>query len=201
MESISNRIDLWLTRLAILSIVSMLLVVPLLVDMNVLFPTGPSSKNLVLSYGAALGLFFFSLRMILFGRTLHAVPAQLALMVFAAYLIARALWDPRPDYALGVAAPHVACLFIALILSYAHVRRSELERQEQELDLARQSGLQRLDALRKRIADVTQQAAAGMGEKDALVAELEQLIGRRLPPAIGPGAAKRQGVDHGSETE
>ncbi|MFH1741217.1 MAG: O-antigen ligase family protein [bacterium] len=121
-----NRTDSLLVKTGDLVIVALLIVVPLLVDMNTLYPTGPATKNLVLAWGAALALFFVSIRLIVFGRSITLSPAQIALVLFGLYLLIRAVCDVRPDYALGVATPHLGCVAIALMLSILHQDRRNL---------------------------------------------------------------------------
>jgi len=103
-----ERIDKNLRRIGDLLIASLLITVPLLVDLDTVYPTGPASKNFLLVYGVFSALLFLGIRMIFFARRIEMTLVQGALIVFGLYLIARAVWDSQRDYALGFAAPHIA---------------------------------------------------------------------------------------------
>ena len=120
MWRIMKSLDNGLSKACDLTIVALLLIVPLLVDIDTEFPTGPSSKNFILAYGAAIALLFLGLRFLLFGRVFSFRAPQAALGILGVFLLFRALYDPRPDYALGVAAHHIGSIAIALLLSYLH---------------------------------------------------------------------------------
>ncbi|HPA45844.1 MAG TPA: O-antigen ligase family protein [bacterium] len=121
-----ERIDKTLWRIGDLLIVSLLITIPLLVDLDTVYPTGPVSKNFLLVYGVFSALLFLGVRMILFARRIEITLTQGALIVFGLYLIARAVWDSQRDYALGFAAPHIASVTLALMISYLYRARTQL---------------------------------------------------------------------------
>ena len=131
-----KRIDNWSAGMSDLVIMSLLVVVPLVWDMDTLYPTGPGSKNLFLAYGAAVALAFAGAHLLLTSRTVSIRPAQGALIVFGLYLFARALFDPRPDFAMGTAAPHLGAIAVALVISYMHKGRLGLRRHFAALTVA-----------------------------------------------------------------
>jgi len=121
-----ERIDKNLRRIGDLLIASLLITVPLLVDLDTVYPTGPASKNFLLVYGVFSALLFLGIRMIFFARRIEMTLVQGALIVFGLYLIARAVWDSQRDYALGFAAPHIASVTLALMISYLYCARTQL---------------------------------------------------------------------------
>ncbi len=130
------RIHGWFAGTADLVIVSLLVGVPLLIDMNTAHPTGPASKNLFLAYGGILALALAGVSLLLNDRLRRVRPAQVALFVLAAYLIGRALADPRPDFSLGIASSHIGAVSVALILSFLHTHRGGLNKHYIALALA-----------------------------------------------------------------
>ncbi len=119
-----------------LVIASLLIAVPLLIDMNSIHPTGPSSKNLFLAYGGILALALAGGALLVNNRMKTVRPVQAVLAVLAVYLIGRALIDPRPDFSLGVAASHFAAIAVALILSFLYTGRSNLGKHYAVLTIA-----------------------------------------------------------------